>query len=186
MCNTDMWELRNWGNYETTSSPDNFFPFLRFPLSSPFSRDTLQHLVRLPGVAFQLHAGSCRCVTYMHYVHHWKYILQSCVLGCWMSDSVGCWWVYNRVRSVICYDVLVSCTAVCSSRNHSHTVLAIQPGCPVNTAWCPLHISRSDAPIVPRCCRRRIGEYASDAHARCHEIDHPPMPDHPPFANCAK
>ena len=26
-----------------------------------------------------------------------------------------------------------------------------------------LHISRSDALTVPRCCRRRIGEYASDA-----------------------
>ena len=24
------------------------------------------------------------------------------------------------------------------------------------------------------------------AARRCHEIDHPPMPDHPPFANCAK
>ena len=27
----------------------------------------------------------------------------------------------------------------------------------------PLHISRSDAPIVPRCCRRRIGKNASEA-----------------------
>ena len=33
------------------------------------------------------------------------------------------------------------------------------------TTECPLHISRSDAPIVPRCCRRRIVEYASDACA---------------------
>ena len=24
------------------------------------------------------------------------------------------------------------------------------------------------------------------ASFRCHEIDHPPMPDHPPFANCAE
>ena len=25
-----------------------------------------------------------------------------------------------------------------------------------------------------------------DTDGRCHEIDHPPMPDHPPFANSAK
>ena len=33
--------------------------------------------------------------------------------------------------------------------------------------------------------RIRLRQY-SMGMCRCHEIDHPPMPDHPPFANCAK
>ena len=80
---------------------------------------------------------------------------------------------------------------------------------------CLLHINRSDAPIVPRCCRLGQCEWSTspdtesavgassgghrEVHRailnmfniarrrrRCHEIDHPPMPDHPPFANCSK
>ena len=67
----------------------------------------------------------------------------------------------SKVVGHLAFDVKVRtkgklwCVRVCLS--------VCLPICLYHTVLCLLHISRSDAPIVPRCCRRRIREYASDA-----------------------
>ena len=45
-----------------------------------------------------------------------------------------------------------------------------------------VEIMRTAAPVLYAYMYCSCGWLAG----RCHEIDHPPMPDHPPFANCAK
>ena len=86
-----------------------------------------------------------------------------CVVPCMFLDA------NNTVLSLLGLDP----QHVCTRRYHPLQALSFSAQSECRTRFYGIHstVQCSRSPVI---------------RGRCHEIDHPPMPDHPPFANCEK